>query len=243
MNLYNNLRKEKTIALLLDPDKADFLNYDVLKKFKSAGLKYVLIGGSFVSENNVAYEVLNKFNLKKILFPGSVMQLNANIDAILLLSVVSSRNPYYLFDAHFQAAPVLEKLNNKGIEIISTAYMVYDSGKQTSVHYITQSVGLPMDKIDLSVYTALAASFIGMKLIYLDAGSGAEKYVPIEIVSAIRKKLPKTPIFVGGGIKNLGTVKNMLNAGANVVVVGTYAEQNPDAVIELLQELKETINV
>ncbi len=226
MSFVEEIKNKKTLAWLIDPDKTNDLQ-EKTRKFVAKGLKYVFIGGSFVYDYaslKDTLSVLSEFPVTKVLFPGSPLQLIDGVDILLFLSVISSRNPYFLIDAHIQAAPHVELLEKQGTEIVPTGYMVFDSGRQTAVHYITQHRGLPADKPELSVYTALAGNFLGLKVFYLDAGSGANYPIAANIVMEIRKKLPEIPIIVGGGVRNVEKIRELHRAGANLVVVGNALE-------------------
>ncbi len=229
MSFVEEIKNQKSIAWLIDPDKVNFEELTAkAESFVSKGLQYIFIGGSFVYDYVSLQKLLKhlkKFPVKTVLFPGSPMQLVEGADVLLFLSVISSRNPYFLIDAHVQAAPQVEKLAKQGTEIVPTGYLVYDSGKQTAVHYVTRHQGLPPDKTELSVYTVLAGKYLGLQVFYFDAGSGAETSVPTKIIESIRKKLPEVPIIVGGGIQDEAKIKELHRAGANLVVIGNAIEQ------------------
>jgi phosphoglycerol geranylgeranyltransferase len=240
--------KKKGVAWLIDPDqplnKVTFS--EKVKEVKAKGLDFFFVGGSLVSQNNMQdwVEFLKAISedVPVVLFPGNQLQFSENADAILFLSLVSGRNPEYLIGQHVTIAPLLAR---SGMEILPTAYLLIDGGRLTSVNYISQTLPLPSNKPDLSVATALAAKFLGMTYFYLDTGSGAEYPVPAPIIQSVRAVID-APIIVGGGLNTLEKVKRVLEAGADLVVIGNGAEKNPDFIIEVLNvvnEMNELLNV
>ncbi len=215
---------KKAFALLVDPDKADtFLKADLV--FPSP--LFLMFGGSLLTEDMGKESVKflkKKYNLPVVLFPGNAGQVNTDADAIFFLSLVSGRNPDLLIGQHVIAAPMLKK---SGMEVISTAYMLVESGSLTTAHYMSATLPLPAQKPEIAANTALAAQYIGMKIVYLDAGSGAEKPVPPALISAVRKAV-EMPIIVGGGMKTIEDIRNALEAGADLVVLGTVFENGAE---------------
>jgi putative glycerol-1-phosphate prenyltransferase len=151
-----------------------------------------------------------------------------------LLSLISGRNPEFLIGQHVISAPVLRK---SGLEILPTGYMLIDSGRQTTVSYISNTTPIPHDKPGIAACTAMAGEMLGLKLTYLDAGSGAMNPVSPEMIAAVRQSVD-TPIIIGGGINSIKKAKNALSAGADVIVVGNGIEEN----IDLLREIAITVN-
>lgn len=174
-------------------------------------------------------------NLKKItqipllLFPGNLLQLSGNVDAILLLSMISGRNPELLIGNHVIAAPIIKKF---GIETIPTGYLIVGTGKTTSVEYISNTSPIPMDKTDIAVATALAGELLGLKLIYLDAGSGAENPVPSQMIEMVKKNI-NIPLIVGGGLRTVEHVEIACSKGADIVVIGNLLEKKAGMIAEL----------
>ena len=158
-------------------------------------------------------------------FPGTLSQLSGALDAVLYLSVISGRNPEYLFGQHVHAAPLIKRL---GLEPIATGYMLVESGRTTTAQYMSHTLPPPRSKPDVAAATALAAEMMGMQLVYADGGSGAEWTVPEEMIAAIRQTC-EIPLMVGGGLRSPDEVARKVRAGAGFVVVGTAVEQRPDA--------------
>jgi phosphoglycerol geranylgeranyltransferase len=158
-----------------------------------------------------------------ILFPGSAIQVNKFADAILFLSLVSGRNPQYLIGEQVDGAPLIKSF---GIEPIPTAYMLIESGAITSVQYVSQTLPIPADKPGIAQVHALAAEYMGMKLVYLEAGSGAPNPVPLGMISQVKEQI-SIPLIVGGGLTSPNQVQDAVTAGADFVVVGTALEFNP----------------
>ena len=164
-----------------------------------------------------------------ILFPGNNYQLCEEADALLLLSLISGRNPEYLIGQHVVAAPLIKE---SGIEAIPTGYLLIDGGKISTTSYITQTVPIPADKPDVAVATALAGEQLGLKLIYLEAGSGAANPVSAEMISAVKKNV-SLPLIVGGGIRSGAQAEAACQAGADIIVVGNILEKAPELLMEL----------
>jgi putative glycerol-1-phosphate prenyltransferase len=229
MKIYNqllNIIKEKGAAylILLDPDKLpeDKLA-GFLKHCEKSGVDGFLIGGSLMvngSFESFIEKVKINTSLPSIIFPGSITQISSFADAILFLSVVSGRNPEHLIGKHVLAAASIKK---SGIEPISTAYILIESGLTTTAIYMSGSLPIPRNKPEIAASTALAAEYLGMKLIYLEAGSGADNSVPNEMVTAV-SSLCSVPIIVGGGIKNSKTAREKVESGASIIVTGNFFE-------------------
>lgn len=231
--------KKKQFAVLIDPDKIDSEHLDkLIHHAELAKVDYFFVGGSYLS-NHYIKELIpiikQKSKIPVILFPGDPSQIVPSADAILFLSLVSGRNPDFLIGKQVIAAPILKQLS---IDVISTAYLLIDSGKATTASYISNTQALPNDKPELVAYTAYAANLIGMKTIYLDAGSGAIAPIPVEIIEKTRE-ICDAPIIVGGGIRTTAQAKNAINAGADVVVVGNAIEEKN---WNLMHSISETIH-
>ena len=227
----DNFPGKKSIALLLDPDKAkgDSLQ-NILKIAEESNTDYILAGGSltFNSIDNLIDAVRELCSIPVILFPGNLLQLTHKADAILLLSLISGRNPELLIGNHVIAAPYLKDVKEK---LVSVGYILVSCGTKTSVEYISQTEAIPFDKPDIAVATALAGEMLGLRMIYLEAGSGATNPVPVSIVKAVRKNV-SIPLAVGGGIKNKKEVKEIFNAGANLIILGNGCEKNPELLVD-----------
>lgn len=217
---------KKSIALLLDPDKAtgDSIK-NLLKIAVESNTDYIFAGGSltFNSIDILIDEIRELCSIPVILFPGSLLQLTRKTDGILLLSLISGRNPEFLIGNHVIAAPYLKDVREK---LISVGYILIGSGTRTSVEYISQTEAIPPDKTDIAVATALAGEMLGHQMIYLEAGSGAVNPVPVSIIRAVRKNV-SIPVAVGGGIKSRKQVEDIFNAGANLIILGNGCEKNP----------------
>ena len=220
--------KEKGSAhiVLLDPDKR---NEETIEKrvvsANDSGADAIFVGGSLMmdvgcEERSKKIKSLSKIPV--ILFPGGLGQLNPNYDAMLFLSVISGRNPHYLIGEQVLAAPIVQDL---GIEVIPTGYILLDGGAGSTVEYVSGTRPLPMHRKDIVVAHALAGQFLGMKFIYLEAGSGANEPVPKELIKAVYQAV-NIPIIVGGGINTPEIAKSTAIAGASIVVTGTIIEKN-----------------
>ncbi len=222
-----NFPGQKSIAVLLDPDKAKGNKLRTLLDIaQKSQTDFVLVGGSltFSSVDNLIDEVKSQCSIPVILFPGNLLQLTHKADTILLLSMISGRNPELLIGNHVIAAPYLKDIKDK---LISVGYILINSGMKTSVEYISQTEAIPSDKPEITVATALAGEMLGLNMIYLEAGSGASIPVPLNIVKAVRENV-SVPLAVGGGIKNKDEVEAFFKAGANLVILGNGCEKNPE---------------
>lgn len=230
---------KKQIAVLVDPDKLSTVELiNLVSRIKNSPINYILVGGSLLSTDQMdEYIGLIKQNISipVIIFPGSVHQISHKADGILFLSLISGRNPEFLIGSQVVAAPLLKKTK---LEILSTGYVLVDSGVQTTASYISNTTPLPRNKPDIAVATALASEMIGHKLIYLDGGSGAKLEVPSEMIFAVRKNI-NIPLIIGGGINTKEKLETAFNSGADLVVIGTAIENNQD----FLDDVIEVINI
>ena len=196
------------------------------REAKAAGVRGILIGSSFdgASQTHEVARALRESapGVPVILFPGSAMQLTDQVDLVLFLSLVSGRNPQYLIEEHVRAVPFLQK---HPVPTLSTAYILIDGGRVTSVESVSQTRPLPADKPELAAAHATAARLIGMQAFYLDAGSGAERPVPVDTIRACRAAVPGRPLLVGGGIRTPAQARAARQAGADFVVLGTVIEE------------------
>lgn len=229
MKIYNHLLntiKEKGAVyfILLDPDKLPESKLTgFLKHCKKSGVDGFLVGGSLMVNgdfDSFIKKVKDSTNLPSIIFPGSSTQISHFADAILFLSVVSGRNPEHLIGKHVLAAPSIKKSE---IEPISTAYILVESGSITTAVYMSGSLPIPRNKPEIAAATALAAEYLGMKLIYLEAGSGADYSVPNEMVKAVSNQCT-IPVIVGGGIRNPQSAREKVENGASIIVTGNFFE-------------------
>ena len=216
----------KQLAILLDPDKVAFSDLkETAQKIQIAKADYVFVGGSLLTEQKMDKFVkkLKKYcKIPVILFPGSPLQISTKADAILFLSLISGRNPEFLIGHHVEAAPMIAKSN---LETISTGYILVENGHKTSVEYISNTQPIPRKKKEIAVATALAGEMLGLHALYLEAGSGAKKPIPLKMIREVAKATD-IPLIVGGGIRSRKQVLKTWNAGADIVVVGTAFENN-----------------
>ena len=229
MKIHNyllNSIKEKGAAylILIDPDKAatDKLPAFV-KHCEKSEVDGFLVGGSLMIIGNLSesIDIIKKnCSLPVIIFPGGVGQVSPNADALLYISLISGRNADQIIGKHVLAAPIIKKF---GIEPLSTGYMLIESGGITTAEYISGSKPIPRNKPEIAAATALAAEYMGMKFVYLEAGSGAEKSVPDEMVRIVSSTC-SIPVIVGGGIRDSQTARNKVKNGAKVIVTGNYFE-------------------
>lgn len=229
-----NFPVKKSLALLIDPDKVNGESLDkILAAAAEYRVDYILAGGS-LTFNRI--EVLidyikGRCTIPVILFPGNLLQLSCEADAILLLSLISGRNPELLIGNHVLAAPYLRDARHK---LISTGYILINCGSRTSVEYMSQTESIPADKPDIVIATALAGEMLGLKMIYLEGGSGAITPVPAEIIRAVRENIT-IPVVVGGGLRSPKQIEEAYLAGADLVVLGNGVEDNPDLIREACQ--------
>jgi phosphoglycerol geranylgeranyltransferase len=230
MNL-NNFPDRKSVGLLLDPDKTEKNALKRILKIASDNrTDYILTGGSltFTNIDQLIRSVKEFCDIPVVLFPGNLLQLSHEADAILLLSLISGRNPELLIGNHVLAAPYLKDIRNK---LISTGYILINCGTKTSVEYMSQTEAIPYDKTDIVVATALAGEMLGMKMIYLEAGSGAARPIPGNIIRSVKENI-KIPIAVGGGLRTGNEIKETYSAGADLIILGNGVEKNPGLLID-----------
>ncbi|HEV8265180.1 MAG TPA: geranylgeranylglyceryl/heptaprenylglyceryl phosphate synthase [Gemmatimonadales bacterium] len=214
------------LLVLIDPARTGAAEAARIgREAQAAGAVGVLIGSSFdgAAQTHVVARALREAapRLSVALFPGSAMQLTDQVDVVLFLSLVSGRNAQYLIEEHVRAVPFLRQ---HPVPTLSTAYILIDGGRVTSVEAVSQTRPLPADKPELAAAHATAAKLIGMQALYLDAGSGAERPVPPELIRACRDAVPDRPLFVGGGIRTPAQARAARAGGADFVVIGTVVE-------------------
>ncbi len=225
---------KKLFAVLIDPDKFELAHTEnFIKKVNVSMASHIFVGGSFVADN--ATEILVKTikrhtDLPVVLFPGDVSQITENADALLFLSLLSGRNADYLIGKHVKA---VSKLRDTDLEVIPTGYILIESGVKTAVSIATGTSAMSRTKVQPILDTASAGQFLGMRLIYLEAGSGAKQPVTNAIIKAVKSEL-QIPLIVGGGLRTKSQIENAYASGADVVVVGTAFEEDEG----LFKELK-----
>lgn len=231
MVIYKNiqasiLKSKKLLAILIDPDKFPLENTaSFIKKVNASIATHIFVGGSMVNENEtdaLVKEIKKHTTIPVVLFPGDVTQITNKADAILFLSLISGTNPEYLIGKHIEA---VSKLKNTKLEVISTGYILIESGKKTAVERVTNTKPLLRNDVQKIVDTAKAGQLLGMKLIYLEAGSGANVPLSKEIILAVKEELI-IPLIVGGGIRTKEQLKIAYNSGADLVVIGTAFEED-----------------
>jgi phosphoglycerol geranylgeranyltransferase len=232
-NIYQNIlnfknNKQKLLAILLDPDKVDLENITLLaEKINQSPATHIFVGGSSFNGthlNELIVELKSKISLPFVLFPGNPSQISNKADAILFLSLISGRNPDYLIEHQINA---VSKLKKTKLEIISTGYILIESGTTTAVERISQTKPLDRNNTNYVLQTAQAGEMLGNKLIYLEAGSGAKLAVPLKMITLVSQNI-SIPVIVGGGITNTQDIKKAHKAGADIVVIGTAFENDLD---------------
>ena len=233
-------RSKKRFAVLVDPDKYDDDQLETLiGHINQHAPDLLLVGGSILFKpiDLTITSLKLGTHLPVFIFPGNVMQLSDRADGILFLSLLSGRNAEFLIGNHVLAAPHLDR---SGIEVIPTGYLLIENGRSTSVEYMSHTRPIPAGKPEVAVATAMAGEMLGMKAIYLEAGSGAAHSVGIEIISAIRRKI-SLPMIVGGGITSPDQANEIYEAGADMIVVGTVLEHHPE-MVEDFSALRNKLN-
>ena len=228
MSIYDKIKvnkHRKLFAVLIDPDKYDERELKTLISSADANnTDFILVGGSLLTYDHLdetVRAVKNQTDIPVILFPGSLMQIHEKADAILMLSLISGRNAELLIGKHIIAAPYLKE---SGLEILPTGYMLIESGPMTTAQYISNTLPIPRSKDDIAVCTALAGEMLGLKLIYMDAGSGAEMPVSASMIKKVKESI-SIPLIVGGGIRTPEQAITSCSAGADMIVVGNAIEQ------------------
>ncbi len=214
---------KKLFAVLIDPDK--FESTEIISKADAAGVDFIMVGGSLLSNGgfeNCIQIIKKNTSIPLIIFPGNHFQISENADGILLLSLISGRNPDLLIGKHVIVAALLKA---SGLEILPTGYILIESGKQTTVSYMSNTNPIPYEKDDIATCTAMAGEQLGLKLIYMDAGSGALNSVSANMISKVRKNI-SIPLIIGGGIDSPEKALLACQSGADIVVVGNAIETN-----------------
>lgn len=224
--LQAKLVRKQLLAILLDPDKIVWESLpELILKINQSPATHVFIGGSLVGNSildTLIQQIKKDCTLPVVLFPGDASQISNHADGILFLSLLSGRNPDYLIGHQVKAAPILKKLQ---LEIIPTGYILIESGSQTAVERVSQTKPLDGNNLDLVLATALAGEMLGNKLIYLEAGSGAQKAVSQEIIKLVAQTT-NIPLIVGGGITDQEGIQKAYDSGADLVVIGTAFERD-----------------
>jgi len=230
-NIYQNIvvakeKNQKLLAILIDPDKTKVTEIENLsQKINQSPATHIFIGGSIVEQiciDSLIIEIKKYCHLPILIFPGHPSQISNEADGILFLSLLSGRNPDYLIEHHINSVDIL---SNSTLEIISTGYILIDGGNETAVQRVSQTLPIENTNIDLAYKTAKAGEYLGKKLIYLEAGSGANHHVSLEMIEYVSKNI-SIPLIVGGGIRQLSKIEEIFKAGADLVVIGTAFEND-----------------
>lgn len=231
MSIYQQILKSKSeskklLAILLDPDKLTVENLsNLIQKINQSPATHILVGGSSFNGSHLDDLIIalkSKIRLPIILFPGNPSQISNKADGILFLTLLSGRNPDYLIEHQVNAVPIINKTN---LEVISTGYILIESGNETAVERVSQTKPLDRTNFEYVLQTAQAGAFIGNKLIYLEAGSGAKLSVPTEMILIVSQNI-NVPLIVGGGIRSIVEIDAAFKAGADIVVIGTAFEND-----------------
>lgn len=224
---------EKLFAVLIDPDKVnDDSLQSIIELSEASSVDLFFIGGSLMvsdSMDQCLLRIKEHTNIPTVLFPGSNIQVSKEADALLYLSLISGRNPDLLIGQHVVSAPFVK---SSGLEIIPTGYMVIDGGQPTAVSYMSNSFPIPKDKKDIAMCTAMAGEMLGMKLIYMDAGSGAQFSIQPKMIQSVASHID-CPLIIGGGIRSAEKAIEACEAGADIVVVGNAIEKDPILIKEI----------
>ena len=225
---------QKLLAVLIDPDlgEDEQLLERTVQNACMAKADLIFVGGSLLTStrfDECVQQVRELSDRPVVLFPGSPTQLSQHADAVLFLSLISGRNAELLIGHHVTAAPTIKAL---GLEAIPTGYMLVDGGRPTTVSYVSQTLPIPHDKPGIGVATALAGELLGLRTVYLDTGSGALRTVSPTMIAAVRGAV-NIPVIVGGGVRDAATARALCEAGADVLVVGTAFEQDPELIFAM----------
>ena len=229
---------KKLFALLIDPDKSNRKQAAQLAlKAQNCKVDLIFVGSSLLTNGsiqNCITSIKENCSVPVVLFPGNALQINKSADAILFLSLISGRNPDLLIGNHVIAAPVLKESK---LEVLPTGYMLIESGKLTTAVYMSNTVPIPSDKNDIAAFTAYAGELLGLKLIYMDGGSGALNAVPASMISTVSSTI-SIPLIVGGGIKTPAKAAQCCKAGADIIVTGNAIEKD----LTLIHKLCEAVH-
>ena len=231
---------KKLFAILIDPDKQN--NEDlssIINKANNNKVDFFFVGGSLLTNdslNSCISTIKENSNIPVVLFPGNAMQVHNKADGILFLSLISGRNAEMLIGKQVITAPILKKSN---LEVLSTGYMLIESGKSTTASYMSTTTPIPHDKNDVAVCTAMAGEMLGLKLIFMDGGSGAVNTISEEMIKSVSEEID-CPLIIGGGINTSKKALDKLKAGADIIVIGNAIENNTDLITEISIKIKNT---
>jgi putative glycerol-1-phosphate prenyltransferase len=246
MNVYQQITRLKSegvkqLAVLVDPDKTGNREAESLARMaEDHGVDYIFVGGSLLSDGNLSNCIRRiRYACSKpiVIFPGSISQVDEQADAILFLSLISGRNPELLIGNHVVAAPLIRE---KKLEAISTGYMLIESGANTTALYMSNTFPIPHNKPSIAACTAMAGEMLGLKMMFLDGGSGASQPVSEEMIQAVSQAI-SVPLIVGGGIRTPEKAEANCKAGADLIVIGTSIEKNPTLIGEFAVAVKKAV--
>ena len=238
MNIYNKIISDKKsnnkwFALLIDPDKQNLTQLlRIINKAEKAKVDYFFVGGSLLTYDSLdtcLKTIKNNSSIPVVLFPGNAMQVNDKADGILFLSLISGRNAEMLIGKQVITAPILKQ---SSLEVLSTGYILVDSGKPTTASYMSNTTPIPADKDTVSACTAMAGEMLGLKLIFMDGGSGAKNPISSKMIATVSKSID-APLIIGGGINSGEKALANCKAGADIIVVGNAIEKNEDLISEI----------
>ncbi len=234
---------KRQLAVLIDPDDVTTSQViNLVRELDEYAVDYILVGGSLMISDRFEATISTIKSITKtpvIIFPGSTDQISGIADAILLLSLISGRNPELLIGKHVLAA---QKLKASGLEIVPTGYMLVDGGAPTTASYMSNTLPLPADKPEIAATTAMAGEMLGLKTIYLDAGSGAKNAIPSPLIQQVASSV-NIPVWVGGGIRTPRQLESVYEAGAQVAVIGNAIEKNPSILAEFASVNRSAISI
>lgn len=237
--LKKNTTGQKSFAVLLDPDNLVARDCPaIIRLCNSHNVDYILVGGSLLTKNTQALlikQIKELTSIPVLLFPSNSLHIDSQADGILLLSLISGRNPEFLIGQHVVSAPLLKASK---LAVLPTGYILVDSGRPTSASYMSGTLPLPHDKPAIAASTALAGELLGMQFIYLDGGSGALYPVSTDMIRVVRKAID-IPLLVGGGINTVQKASAALAAGADIIVVGTQIEKEHEFIAEVAEVVGE----
>ncbi|MBN2668016.1 MAG: geranylgeranylglyceryl/heptaprenylglyceryl phosphate synthase [Bacteroidales bacterium] len=219
--------KKGQLAILIDPEKYTLSHLSKLgETIENTSIDLILVGSSLSHYNydEVLTKIRSKTQKPIVIFPGNSLQLSSRADALLNLSLISGRNPEYLIGEHVKSALYIQQSK---LEVIPTAYILIDGGVRTSAEYMSHTQCIPAQKNDIILATALAGQYLGMKAVYLEAGSGAKQSISPNTIKILKQQLD-IPIICGGGVRSKAEVEEKWDAGAQMVVIGTAFEENPE---------------
>ena len=234
---------QKSFAVLIDPDKITLGRLTTtIKLAEKANVDFIFIGGSLVVTSkldDIVKHIKKETSIPLVIFPGNPSQISRYADGLLYLSMISGRNPELLIGQHVVSVPMVKE---SGLEVISTGYMLIDGGEPTSISYISNTIPIPSNKNEIAVCTALAGEMLGMKTIYMDAGSGAKTPISEEMIKAVASQI-NIPLIIGGGIREPEKAYLNCKAGADVIVVGNAIEKEAELIHEMASAIKSIGNV